>query len=102
MNTIIQDIKDDVSKVIKHSQMLDKTEGVNTILEQWYEAKKGFIDAWNGQLIYDAGYVEFELSEEEKQKMLNEFIDSLAWVPSFPQPFCTSCPKPCAASRTTV
>ena len=79
MNTIIQDIKDDVSKVIKHSQMLDKTEGVNTILEQWYEAKKGFIDAWNGQLIYDAGYVEFELSEEEKQKMLNEFIDSLEY-----------------------
>lgn len=79
MNTIIRDIKPSVEAVLRFSQNLDKTDGVDKILTQWYQAKKRYISEWKGSLIYDAGFVEFELSLEEKEKRLNELIDSIEY-----------------------
>jgi hypothetical protein len=79
MTSIMQKIKEQVNEVLVYSQCLDKTEGVDTLINEWFVAKKRFIDRWNGELIVNAGPVEFELSQDEKDKRLSEFIDTVEY-----------------------
>lgn len=45
----------------------------------WFEAKRDFIEAWNGKLILEIPeQVTFELSQEDKDSRLDEFINIVA------------------------
>ena len=75
---ILDSIKSDFEKVIKYSQFMspDCELDAEACLNQWYEAKKRFIDAFDGQLIYELPQtVCFGLGEEERQMRLSCFID---------------------------
>lgn len=78
MTSIIQQVRPDVEKVLLYSQGLDKADGLDTILPMWYKAKERFIERFGG-LIADCGHVEFELSVDEQQKRLNEFINTIEY-----------------------
>lgn len=75
MITSIHTIKQQFDRVISHSQEFSKVDST-TLFDRWYEAKKPFIDAWGGKLIYEAPVpVTFELSKEEKENRLRNFIE---------------------------
>jgi hypothetical protein len=77
MTTIIQQIKSDFDAVISYSQGIREIKS-NKVLEQWYEAKRDIIDSWGGKLIVELPErVTFELSPEEKQRRLDEFIETI-------------------------
>ena len=68
MTTSIHTIKQQFNRVISHSQEFSKVDST-ALFDRWYEAKKPFIDAWGGKLIYEAPVpVTFELSKEEKER----------------------------------
>ena len=77
MISIIQQVKSDFDAVIQYSQDLPSVK-TDTILEHWYEAKKYIIYTWNGKLIIESNQkVIFDLSPEDKEKRLNEFISTI-------------------------
>ena len=73
--TDMENIKSNFIKVIEYSQGI-KEPKVDELFDLWYHAKNEFIDAWGGQLIYEVEEeIVFELSEQEKNNRLNEFIN---------------------------
>ena len=73
----ITDIKEAFSKVITYSQGIPNPK-IDALFEDWYEAKRQFIEDWNGNFIYEFPEpVTFELAAEEKEERLNSFIAML-------------------------
>ena len=71
-------IREDFDKVISYSQGISnpKTE---ELFDRWLEAKRDFIEAMDGRLIYTIPHkVSFELSYKEKINRVNEFIESVS------------------------
>ena len=71
-------IREDFDKVISYSQGISnpKTE---ELFDRWLEAKRDFIEAMDGRLIYTLPHkVSFELSYKEKMNRVNEFIESVS------------------------
>ena len=50
---------------------------LDDLFEEWYEAKKWFIQKMNGQLTIELGNIAFELSEETKMKKIDNFLDQV-------------------------
>jgi hypothetical protein len=74
MKTCIPEIKEDFDKVISHSQN-HQNPHTDKILDLWAEAKQHFYKRFGNKLIYEYGIVRFTLSEEERKRRLDEFID---------------------------
>ena len=73
-----EDIQKAFDDVIVYSQ--DAIVDINTdsLFEDWYKNKKWIIDAFNGNLIYTfPKTVQFSLSKEQKEEILNRFIGYL-------------------------
>lgn len=75
MTSTITTIKEQVKAVIEYSQNLTNVQ-VDGLMERWQTNKQFFLDAWGGP-IYEVGKVSFELSQEEKDHRLNEFLNSI-------------------------
>ena len=72
--TCITDIENDFNRVLEYSQEVSGVDS-HQLLEKWYEAKKYFIDKWNGELILEYPEpVVFHLDEQEKKMQISEFI----------------------------
>ena len=72
----IKEIEKKFNKVIEYSQNLSDID-CSKLLQQWKEAKKDFIEAMDGELIYEfPRIVDFELDEKTKNKFLKDFIDN--------------------------
>ena len=65
---LIDQIKKDFDRVIQYSQKINEPK-TKELFDNWYKAKKSFIDAFGGKLIYEyPETVSFELNQEEKEK----------------------------------
>ena len=77
----IDKIKEDFKKVICYSQsdfhdIDDKV--IDNLFNKWYEAKKYYIDALEGELIYEVPTpITITLSAEEKETRLENFLDEI-------------------------
>lgn len=77
MISIIQEIKPWFDEVICYSQGLSEVKTYKMLLD-WYEAKKDIINRWGGKLIIETDKtVTFELSPEDKERRLTEFISCI-------------------------
>ena len=73
----ITDIINKVNRVIEYSQNIEKADSTQ-LIEKWFAAKGGFINAWGGSCIYEVSEpMTFYLSPEEKARRFNEFIESV-------------------------
>ena len=69
----IKDIQAQFNEVIAFSQ--GYTANTDELFERWYEAKRDYIEAFGGKLIWECPTkVTFELSQAVKQERLNQFI----------------------------
>lgn len=72
----IADIKAQFAKVIAYSQNVGETPMLDDLFEKWLEGKRDFIEAMNGDVIYEwPDKVAFELGPAEKKLRLNDFIN---------------------------
>ncbi len=70
-------IQKDFNKVLEYSQELTDI-NTNQLFSKWQEAKKDFINYFNGKLIYEwPEKVTFELEEIEKNKKINNLIEEI-------------------------
>jgi hypothetical protein len=66
-------IKEDFMKVVEYSQGIPQPH-VEKLFDDWMEAKRDFIEAWGGKLIYEwPEKVSFELGAKEKELRLKDF-----------------------------
>lgn len=73
----IKNVKDKVEKVLEYSQHIENLDLTN-LIDRWYDAKRFFIEAFNGELIYQSQEkMTFHMSEENKKAKLDNFIGSL-------------------------
>lgn len=71
-------VQEQFDNVITYSQGYNTDLNSTTILTEWFNAKKRFIDALGG-LIYEFPLpINLELSEKEKSKKISNFYDSLS------------------------
>lgn len=71
---MIDEIKQQVKEVIRYSQGIENPQ-IDKLIEDWREAKRDFIEAFGGKLIYTwPQKVTFELSKEEKEKRIDNFV----------------------------
>lgn len=73
----IDNIKEQFNKVLTYSQGygVDST----ALFEKWWEAKRDFIECWQGQLVLEMPYkIAFELSQKDKDARLDDFISSVS------------------------
>lgn len=71
------DIQEQFNKVISYSQGIPEPE-TDKLFADWLEAKRDFIEAFGGQLIYEwPEKVSFELGSREKSLRLDDFIGVL-------------------------
>ena len=71
-------IQKDFNKVLEYSQELTDI-NTNQLFSKWQEAKKDFINYFNGKLIYEwPEKVTFELEEIEKNKKINNLIEEIS------------------------
>ena len=71
-------IREDFDKVISYSQGISNPK-TGELFDRWLEAKRDFIEAMDGRLIYTIPHkVSFELSYKEKMNRVNEFIESVS------------------------
>lgn len=74
---IYTDIQEQFNKVIAYSQGIPDPK-TDELFENWLEAKRSFIEAFGGKLIYEVPVkVSFTLDMEEKKVRLNDFIDTV-------------------------
>lgn len=67
-------IKQQFDEVIAYSQNISNPQ-TDELFKDWLEAKRDFIELFNGKLIYEwPQTVTFELSEADKMKKLDDFI----------------------------
>mgnify|MGYP002519686701 CR=1 FL=1 len=70
----MEQVKEQFKKVIEYSQRIPDPQ-VDELFERWYEAKRDYIEAFGGKLIWECPTkVTFELSQAVKQERLNQFI----------------------------
>lgn len=74
--TSIKDIEEQVTKVLEYSQGLSKVQP-KVLLEKWHKAKEQYIQAWGGCIYEVPSPIVFYLSDEEKRRRFNEFIDAV-------------------------
>ena len=72
----IKNIQAQFNQVIHYSQGFFPH--TNKLFDKWFEAKRDFIEAWDGNLIYEGPKVSFELSKSDRNTRLDEFIDVIA------------------------
>ena len=72
--TCITTIEKQLAKVIEYSQSIPQA-NPHALVEKWYDAKRKFIEGWNGYIYECKGPVTFYLSPEEKKHRFNEYID---------------------------
>lgn len=71
----VQKIKEDFKKVISYTQGIEDPK-VDRLFEQWYAAKKEFIDAFGGEPIYELPEeVSFFLDDKAKESKVSSLID---------------------------
>ena len=76
----LQEIKEQVKKVIEHSQGIPQVD-VDWLIDKWYESKKFFIENFGDKCIYEIEKpIQFHLSEHERKKRLDEFISLLKYT----------------------
>lgn len=71
----MEKIKQQVYDVIKYSQGIENPQ-VDELIEKWYKAKEKFISVFGGY-VYNAGPVEFHLSETARTDKVQAFIDKI-------------------------
>lgn len=72
------EIQSQVNKVIKYSQGISNP-NTDQLMEDWREAKRDFIEAMGGKLIYEYPEpVSFELGAKEKHLRIDDFICMLS------------------------
>ena len=83
-----QQIQDQVNAVLAYSQELCIEPQTDNLMDIWFNAKRDIIEAFGGKLIYEIGSTTFNLSREEQNNKINDFISrcervygnaSLAW-----------------------
>ena len=75
----IDSIFKDVSKVISYSQNITNPK-IDYLKNEWLTKKEKFINMFDGELIYEfPEIIHFELSKEEKEKRLNDFIETIIY-----------------------
>ena len=73
-----ESIKEQFCRVVEYSQGIP-TPHVDKLFEDWLDAKRDFIEAFGGKLIYEwPEKVSFELGAKEKQLRLNDFINMVS------------------------
>ena len=73
-------IQADFNKVISYSQGIAEPK-TDKLFAAWYEAKKKYIDLFNGQLIYEVpDKVTFNLTEKAKVNKVNYFIEKISSI----------------------
>lgn len=71
----LKKIKKQVKDVIEYSQGIHDAK-TDVLVDRWYEAKKDFIDAFGGELIYSTkDQVTIHLAEKEREKKIREFCN---------------------------
>lgn len=78
MSFNVEEIKSNVQRVLAYSQEYPEPK-VDKLINRWLEAKKPFIDALGGELIKEMGNVSFTLSDKEKNKRVDSFINDLEY-----------------------
>lgn len=74
----MKEIQEQFNKVISYSQGITDPK-TDELFDRWLEAKRDFIEAMDGRLIYTIPQkVSFELSYKEKMNRVNEFIESVS------------------------
>lgn len=77
---IYEDIKKQFSDVIRFSQELPEVE-IDGFFDQWLEAKRNIIEAFDGKLIYEIDEpVHFHLDEANRTRAFNEFVSHIKSV----------------------
>lgn len=70
-----KEIQEQFNRVISYSQDIENPQ-TDELFEQWLEAKRDFIEAMNGNLIFEwPEKVSFELGQKEKSLRIDDFID---------------------------
>ena len=82
-NSILEQLKKQVSEVIRHSQGIENPL-VDTLIDEWYKAKEDFIDAMGGRLRVCLPDVSFNLSEKNKEEKVIKFADDVCERYGFP------------------
>ena len=81
---MLSKIKEDVSKVIACSQNYNinpEEMNVGPLIHQWFEAKRGFIEALDGKCILEVPNIVFSISEESKKEAYKNFQSmAIEWV----------------------
>jgi hypothetical protein len=68
------EIKDQFKQVISYSQGITDPK-VDRLFDQWLEAKRDFIEAMDGKLIYESPEkITFSLDQKERQSRIDDFI----------------------------
>lgn len=71
----INEIKEQFKRVITYSQGIDEPK-VDELFDRWFEAKKGFINMFKGECIYEVKKpITFSLDEKAKTDKVNSLID---------------------------
>lgn len=74
---IYKDIQEQFNQVVAYSQGIPDPQ-TDELFDRWLEAKRSFIEAFDGKLIYEVPEtVCFTLDAADKQNRLDEFINSL-------------------------
>lgn len=72
---IYEDIKQQFNEVIAYSQGIPEP-NTDELFERWLSAKRDFIEAFGGKLIYEVPVkVNFTLDDKDKASRFNEFVD---------------------------
>ena len=71
---MLNEIKEQVSKVISYSQGIPDPK-VDDLMQEWLDAKLTFIEAWGGPIYEVPEPVYFKLDSEDQKKLFNEFVD---------------------------
>lgn len=77
-NFDLQEIKKQVESVIKYSQGFSCDINADNIIQDWFTAKKDFIDRFKGSLIYQhPELITFHLDEKSKKQRVYEFANKV-------------------------
>ena len=73
----IELIEKQVKKVIEYSQDIYNAD-VKNLIEEWYEAKRDFIEMFGDQLIYmTTNKISIDLNEEQKESKVGDLCDQI-------------------------
>jgi hypothetical protein len=77
---IYEDIKQQFNRVIQFSQGFPKVNS-DALFDQWLEAKRNIIEAFDGKLIYEVSEpVHFHLDEKNRTRAFEEFVSHIKHV----------------------